>query len=153
MGYRVYVQRDRPSIDVPAISRNARQHFGARVETVPLTDESTPEPTRVSLRLLRSDGVEGVFALTARLATDADWRSAREAEVRGRAAGMGDLAARCRTLWELEPEPGTPESATLTLCAALAVTALGPVLPPDGSTLFGVRGAMQRAERLARDDA
>jgi hypothetical protein len=62
---------------------------------------------------------------------------------------MGALARRCPTIWDLEPDPGTPEPATLNLCALLAATALGPVLPPDTSTLLGVRSAMVRVEELS----
>ena len=61
---------------------------------------------------------------------------------------MSTLATRCAHLWELEPVSDAPPAATLNLCALLASIALGPVLPPDIATLFGVRGAMERVERL-----
>src|SRR5216683_3152752 len=41
------------------------------------------------------------------------------------------------------------EAAYLTLAAVCASVALGPVLPPDHSTLFGVRGALERRDKLA----
>jgi hypothetical protein len=75
-----------------------------------------------------------------------DLAAAERAEVAGRAAGMAALAARCKTLWEVEPV-GDVDAATLhAFCALLASVALGPVMPPDESTLYGVRGAMQRAK-------
>ena len=73
---------------------------------------------------------------------------ARDAEARGRAAGMSLLADRCPTIWDVEPSAEDNELARLHLCAILASVALGPVLPDDGSTLFGVRGAMERVQRL-----
>jgi hypothetical protein len=42
------------------------------------------------------------------------------------------------------------ELARLNLCGILAAIALGPVLPDDGATLYGVRGAMERVERLLK---
>jgi hypothetical protein len=60
---------------------------------------------------------------------------------------MALLAARCSVLWIVTPE-GTPTgSAELQLSALLASVALGPVMPSDESTLYGVRGAMERAEK------
>jgi hypothetical protein len=55
---------------------------------------------------------------------------------------------RLPTVWLIDAEPPESPAATLNLCALLASTALGPVLPEDASTLFGVRGAMQRLEGL-----
>ena len=60
---------------------------------------------------------------------------------------MAALAGRCQFVWWLSP--GAEESPPLlNLCAILASVALGPVLPADESALFGVRGAMERFERL-----
>ena len=52
---------------------------------------------------------------------------------------MGALSRRS------DSEPG--ELAYLTLSAICASVALGPVLPPDHGTLFGVRGAIERRDR------
>jgi hypothetical protein len=94
--------------------------------------------------------------------TDADLLEARHAEELSRAAGMAALAERCPTVLEVtelatvgQPARAAPakpaeghEKLLLELCALLAFVALGPILPPDGSALFGVRGARARAERL-----
>jgi len=93
-----------------------------------------------------AEGEKAAFRLQSRRTTPADVAVAREAEQRGRAAGMGDLAARCPTVWQLESD--APEWLTLELCAVLAFAALGPVLPPDASTLLGVRSAREKAARL-----
>jgi hypothetical protein len=61
---------------------------------------------------------------------------------------MSALAERCLTIWEISAESAPSELALLTLCGVLAAAALGPVLPPDESALFGVRGAMERADAL-----
>jgi hypothetical protein len=60
---------------------------------------------------------------------------------------MAQLAARCVALWVITPTGEVTGSAELQLSALLASVALGPVLPSDVSTLYGVRGAMERAEK------
>ena len=58
---------------------------------------------------------------------------------------MSTLAERCPTVWEVSSVGVDSELARLNLCGILASVALGPVLPDDGATLYGVRGAMERA--------
>lgn len=136
MPFLIFAQAPEPRVDPAALVRNATRHFRADVEIL--------EERAGTLRLKLGDAS---FALHARVRSDADLERARRAETRGRAAGMADLAARCPTVWEVEPEPGAAERAFHQLCAVLAITALGPVLPPDDSTLYGVRGAMERAQK------
>jgi hypothetical protein len=91
-----------------------------------------------------------VLTITSRRVTDDDLMPARLAEQRGRAAGMATLAERCPTIWEVASLGADSELARLNLCGILAAVGLGPVLPDDGSTLYGVRGAMERVEKLLR---
>ncbi|MBK7578777.1 MAG: hypothetical protein IPI67_01110 [Myxococcales bacterium] len=152
MHFVVFAQRDEPRVDLAGIVKNARQHFGASIEVLSERGFQPGEPaveTEVKLELSRPDrGILGRFTLLARLRTDTDLARARRAEIAGRAAGMAELCTRCTTVWVIHPEPESSELALHTLCAILASTALGPVLPPDDSTLYGVRGAMQRVDAL-----
>ncbi|MCA9632591.1 MAG: hypothetical protein KC766_33290 [Myxococcales bacterium] len=70
---------------------------------------------------------------------------AREAEKRGNAHGMAQLAERCPWVWRVASDGPLESPLTWLLCATLAACGLGPVLPPDQATLFGVRGARIRA--------
>jgi len=155
MSHVVFAQQSRPDIDVARIAENARRHFGAEIERAPGPEAQAEGPAgggrdRARLRLVDPKrAANGTFLLRARLARPEDWAAARSAEARGHAAGMADLAARCPALIEVEPEPGASEVATWVLCAALAIAGLGPVMPADGSTLFGVRGALARADRAS----
>jgi len=150
--YVVFAQRTEPSVDLVGILQNARRWFDASIDVV---DErrspeppATPESTVVRIRLDRpKQNLSASFEVRSRRVTPDDLARARDAETRGRAAGMADLAARCPTLWEITSSDGG-EIAVLTIAAIFAATALGPVMPPDGSTLFGVRGAMERVEKL-----
>lgn len=153
MPYRVFAQAPEAALDPAALVRAATRFFEADLEVLALRDRRADEPPvegqelRVRLESKRR-GFSAAFVIRSRPATADDHQAAREAEERGRAGGMGLLAARCPSLWEITPEDDSNEAAVLNLCAIAATVALGPTLPPDGSTLFGVRGAMERLERL-----
>lgn len=142
MRYRIFTQTPDGGFDPPRLAHHARTFFGSKLEVV------EHEPRRLKVRLhgrFAQDPVE--ISLVARDVTKEDMRDVKAAELRGQAAGMGALAARCKLLWELVVPDPAPESAIYAMCAAAASVALGPVLPPDGSTLFGIRGALERAEK------
>jgi len=150
-GVRIFAQRERLTLDLPELLRTARNYFEA---TLDVQAQSLPAPDgreRVEV-LLRSDkhGYEGRLAIHTRWASEHDRADARDAEQRGQAAGMATLAARCPTIWDVEPVGDDSELARLNLCGILAAVALGPVLPDDGATLYGVRGAMERVDRLLK---
>lgn len=153
--YRVFAQTSEVRLDLAALLQSARRFFEATVEVleeqgVVVTPTSAPVLAPwVRLRIISErQGYSAVVRVSCRAANVEDWRAAQQAEERGRAAGMGALARRCASLWLVEAEPGSSEAAVLNLCGVLASVGLGPVLPPDGSTLFGVRGAMARVEAL-----
>ena len=150
MTFIVFCQHTEPFLDLVSILGNARRYFEASVEVLGQTsDGATAHIASATLSLSsEKNGYRGTFSVTARARTHDDLASARSAEERGRAGGMALLAERCPTVWVVEPASDAAPAATLNLCAILAATALGPVLPPDASTLFGVRGAMERVEKL-----
>ena len=150
---RIFAQREQLTLDLPALMRATRSYFDA---TLDVQTQSDPDPAanardRIEV-LLHSEehGYEGRFSIHTRFASEHDRADAREAEQRGRAAGMATLAARCPTIWDVEPVGEDSEIARLNLCAILASVALGPVLPDDGATLYGVRGAMERVAELLK---
>lgn len=127
-----------------ALRVQAATHFQSRLWSL-VADPPGPEG-RTHLAVSGPLG-EGEFLVTARAATSADQERARRAEALGRAAGMAGLAARCKTVLVIEPLRETPDRVMLELCAVCAATVLGPILPPDDSTLLGVRSARERAAR------
>jgi hypothetical protein len=140
---RVFSQQPDLRACLPKLLQHARRFFAAELDV--LTDE--PE-LRLRFEGARYPG-SGTFRLSARPTTADDRFAAEAAEARGRAGGMALLAARCDTVWIVTPESDVTGSAELQLTALLASVALGPVLPTDGATLYGVRGAMERAEKAA----
>jgi hypothetical protein len=152
MATRVFSQQPDLVAALPQLLAHARRFFAAEVNVLSASapDRADLADAHVRLRLAsaRYPG-EGTFHIESRPPTDADRAAAEVAEVRGRAGGMAQLAARCRALWVVTAEGEISGSADLQLSALLASVALGPVLPEDESTLYGVRGAMERAEKAA----
>ncbi len=139
----VFAQATTGRLPADTLRRNAATHFDASIALTEPT--SATDAYRLELGL----GSEAAhFTVQIRASTEADFALATEAEARGAAAGMAALAARCAYVWLVEPYPRTPEWITWECCALLALTALGPILPEDRSTLLGVRGAKRRADRL-----
>lgn len=152
MATRVFSQEPDLIAALPKLMAHARRFFAAELEVVAASAQERPDVMRafVSLRFqsARLAGT-GSFRVESRAALPDDRFAAEAAEARGRAGGMALLAARCPALWSIIPEGEATGSAELQLSALLASVALGPVLPEDESTLYGVRGAMERAERAS----
>jgi hypothetical protein len=149
MSFRVFSQEPSLMGALPKLLSHARRFFAAEIDVL---SGSPPGSAHGAVRLRfearRYEGA-GTFVVTSRPNSDDDRFAAEAAEARGNAGGMALLAARCSAVWEVKAEQATG-SAELQLAAALASVALGPVLPEDGSTLYGVRGAMERAEKAGR---
>ncbi|HYP86699.1 MAG TPA: hypothetical protein VEQ59_01060 [Polyangiaceae bacterium] len=144
---RVFSQQPDLLAALPKLLQHARRFFAAELNV--LSDQPS---LRLRLESARYPG-SGTFSIEARPATADDVFAAEAAEARGRAGGMSLLAARCPVVWVVAAESDVTGTAELQLTALLASVALGPVLPADGSTLYGVRGAMERAESAAKSSA
>ena len=142
MTYVVFSQ-ERGSLPYEKLAAHAGRFFSSTLELLTQGEDSMSVRLVCARPLLR-----GEFRITSRATTKDDLMSARDAEARGRAAGMAALADRCDRVWTLETAGSEvpSEAAYLTLAALCASVALGPVLPPDSSTLFGVRGAIERRD-------
>lgn len=152
---RIFAQTESLRLDLVAFLRATRSYFDASLEVrsqrTPVLGDQERDEAELFLQSERH-GYAGVFRLRSRHTADSDRADAVLAEEQGRAAGMAGLAARCPTIWELEPVGADSVPARLNLCAILASVALGPVLPDDHSSLFGVRGSMERVERWLREN-
>jgi hypothetical protein len=148
----VFSQQSDLVASLPKILAHARRFFAAEIDVLSASPPSRPDPSVAEVRLRLSSARyagSGTFRLAARARTDDDQFAAEAAEARGNATNMSLLAAQCPSVWSITPEADVSGSAELQLSALLASVALGPVLPPDQSTLYGVRGAMERAEAAA----
>ena len=156
MPTRVFSQQPDLVAALPQLLAHARRFFAAELDVLSSSPPQRPEPSlaQVTLRWesARYPG-SGTFQIQARATTNDDRAAAERAEARGKAGGMAQLAARCQVVWVITHDGEVTGSAELQLSALLASVALGPVLPADESTLYGVRGAMERAEKAAESGA
>jgi hypothetical protein len=145
VSYLVFSQETNALPDTERLAGHAARFFGAKLERL----EGGDSWLRVRLSSLRPS-FDSELTIRVRDVTRGDLGDAKEAEARGQAAGMSALAEKCPRVWEIGPAAGsTPaEAAYVALSGICASVALGPVLPPDHSTLFGVRGAMERLALL-----
>jgi hypothetical protein len=152
MPTRVFSQQPDLVAALPKLVQHARRFFAAELDVLGASPPDRAEPIVGFVKLRFESGRypgRGDFRIESRANTNDDRYAADAAELAGKAGGMALLAARCEAVWTLIPESDALGSAELQLSALLASVALGPVLPADGSTLYGVRGAMERAEKDA----
>jgi hypothetical protein len=144
MIYLVFSQEPGECVPFERLLAAAARFFAAKLERRELGEHAIG----VDLSVARP-AIAGSFRIALRKTTHEDLMNARDAEARGRAAGMSALAEKCATVWVIDAAGAEPptSAAFLTLAAICASVALGPVLPPDGATLFGVRGAIERRDR------
>jgi len=147
VSYVVFSQEKGELPDTERLAGHAARFFGAKLERL------EADATSVRVRLSSSrPSFDAELTIRVRKVTREDLEDARGAEARGRAAGMAALAEKCGRVWELDrgQREDPSETAYLTLAGICASVALGPVLPPDHTTLFGVRGAMERRDRAEK---
>ena len=136
----VFAQGVDSTLPVSVLTANAARHFDLSL--------AVSEPERETRVEVKAEQAAGSYLITVRPRSASDLAHAEAAEQRGTAAGMSALAARCGLVWVIEASPESPEWLTWDFCALLALTALGPILPEDGSTLLGVKSARALAVRL-----
>jgi hypothetical protein len=139
----VFSQHPDTVLPVDRLIAQARAHFAATVELV----DQSPDGPRVTLSY-DAHGSRHPFDVESRRALAADLDAARAAENVNRGAGLADLAGRCGWVWTVVAREEAPEWLSLDFCALLASIALGPILPPGGGSLLGVRSARERAQTL-----
>lgn len=139
----LFAQSER--VDVEALVGTARTYGHVELAA------SASSPGELTLQLRLEDHV-ATFRARVRPATAEDHARAEAAALRGRAGGMDVLARRCAAVWELEVGDASPRETWL-LCAALASTLLGPILPHDDATLVGVKGARLMAQKAEEAEA
>lgn len=140
VSYVVFAQATQARLPLVRLLDHARRFFALELNVLAESENSA----RIELEF---GELGGRFTLESSEVTPELLERARRAETAGKAAGMASLAARCAWVWRVVPETEVADRLLFKLCALLASVALGPVLPPDDSTLFGVRGANERAQK------
>jgi hypothetical protein len=139
---RVFSQLEEAVLPIDRLVAQARAHFDGILVAEEAAD---PNVTRLSYT---AHGARADFDVSARVALEEDMRAAWQAERVTPSGGLADLAARCKTTWLVEPRDQPAEWLVFEFVALLASVSLGPIVPPDGTRLFGVRSARERARDL-----
>ncbi len=137
-----FVQQNEPRVDLDGLARAAERHFDATLSP------GAPSPLGIRVQFTSQPYGTAAFTLRARACTESDYARLEPAERANQSHGMAGLGRRCTALWEVLPDPGTPAAACFHFGALLASVALGPLLPPEGDGLYGVRSARLRAEAM-----
>jgi|ERR1700722_13315625 hypothetical protein len=137
--YLVFSQRPDASVDLEGWDAHARRFFGATVSAGQDVRQLavTAVGQQIAWRSVRS-----------RPATPEDHALAAEAEARMAGGGLGLLARRCPTVWEVVREAELDVDA-LRVAALLASVLLGPVVDGRGPEIFGVKTARAKLEASA----
>lgn len=141
--YSVFAQRPDVYLDVPTLARQAERFFATKlgVTVDKGYDDSPPTTDAARIVVAGPDGsASGTRVCFGRMADGADVAAAEEAERRQGTTGLALLAQRCPTLWLVVTETENDKVA-LAIAAIFASSMLGPILAPDGNTVFGVRTA------------
>ena len=152
--YAVFAQDDGARLPVEQLKRQATRFFSTRVGLTVDKSYEGPLPRVDAARIvvLPEDATaRGTRLLYGRPVDPEDVEAARMAEIAtgATAAGLAQLAARCRMIWLVVPA-SAEDRAAVTLAAVLASVLLGPILAPGGRELFGVRTARTKLEARPR---
>jgi len=146
-----FAQRDPSGLPLRELCESAARHFQAELR---LSSETASEvgvdsaPVSARLEFAAPRFGSRSFLLTARATSDEDRARLEPAEALNQSYGMAGLGRRCRAVWELSALSPALAAHSYYFGALLASVALGPLLPPDGSGLFGVRSARIKADEL-----
>jgi hypothetical protein len=144
--FMVFSQASDAMIDAAAWERQAATFFAMRIGlAVPKTYGDTPPTSDAALVVIAGREGQGALRLIyGRPAAPRDLIRAREAERRGAVGGgLADLAARCPMVWLVEAS-GEDDASALAIAAIVALAHLGPIVPPSGAELYGVRTARMK---------
>lgn len=148
-------------IDIAMLAQKARTFFATTLEIDPVKaypNGETPNTDAVFIDItpLGKRAVTTptrVFVVTWPLEMDPQFRTVGDAAAKAiGGAGMDVLVARAKRIWQVSKDitHGEDRNAPLRIAAIFASTLLAPIVPPQSDTIYGVKGARERLERLER---
>jgi hypothetical protein len=147
-------------VDEAALSHVASRFFGAqlalaRPKRYPTGALPLADVAELAVTLPRAEESTRVSVVTVPASRALEARRAAEAAVRAiGGAGFDALLARAVRLWQVEARvasdalEGGDARAPLLVAAILASAWLAPIVPPDASAIYGVKGARERLHAL-----
>lgn len=146
--FAVFSQDRDARLSFRSIRENAARFFGAKVGMTVDKAYGGALDVDAARFVIATDDKEssGTRLGFARPVGPDDLVAAEEAERRVGTYGLSALARRCPMLWLIVPETNDDRAALL-LAAVFATVMLGPIVPPGGGDIFGVRTARLKLER------
>ena len=148
-------------IDIATLAQKARTFFATTLEIDPVKaypNGETPHTDAVFIDIMPLGKravakATRVFVVTWPLEIDPQFRAIGDAAANAiGGAGMDVLVARAKRIWQVSKDVthGEDRNAPLRIAAIFASVLLAPIVPPEGDTIYGVKGARERLERLER---
>lgn len=147
----VFAQTPHAMIDTATWEQKAatflKRRFGLATQKV--YDHATPL-SDAALAIVAEPQSQGDLRLIeARRTTTEDLRRAHRAEQLGKVGGgLFDLAKRCPMVWRVEAT-SDDDRASLAIATIISMVLLGPIVPPSGNALYGVRTARTKLEKTS----
>lgn len=150
-------------VDIAQLAHKARTFFATALEIDPV--KAYPEgncPSEDALTIEIKPMGKSILAptrvnvVTFPLAREPFFRELGDSAARAiGGAGMDILVARTARIWQVakDVESGDDSRAPLRVSAILAAVLLAPIVPPEGNTIYGVKGARERLERAIQGTA
>jgi hypothetical protein len=144
--FAVFAQRTDAALDVAALQRHAARFFGVKIGlTVDKRYDAGAPAIDAARVVIAGSHAAGTRLCFGRPATEEDREATDAADTAG--TGMAILARRCGAVWLVATsEEADGDRAALTIAAVLASVLLGPILPPRGDALYGVKTARLKLE-------
>jgi hypothetical protein len=156
--YSLFSAETTARIDIAQLAHKARTFFATALEIDPAKaypDGRTPDSDAlyVDIKPLGKTSVAPtrVYVVTFLLEREPAFRKVGDAAAAAiGGAGMDVLVARAKRIWQVaqDRQQGDDIHAPLRVAAILAAVLLAPIVPPAGQTIYGVKGARERLERL-----
>ena len=144
-----------PRVELFRWKQQARTFFAAELECVQtLSDPVLPNVAALELDVTHAsdrDAVTRVRVITLPVADCAEVLRAADAGVAAiGGAGFDHLVGKAKRVWQVDARlvNGSDARVPLVIAGVLASVLLSPIVPPDCITIFGVKGARVRLEKL-----
>jgi hypothetical protein len=151
-GYLVFGQESPFPFELGTLRAYASRFLEAKVG-FSVEKKGPPRVNDLALVLVHHARFDATVTVVCRAAIREDLELAERAEALAGGGGLASLAARCPRVFEVHGgASGAEERASLLVACLLAGTSLGPVLTPDGASIFGVKSGRARLEAWLTQD-
>jgi hypothetical protein len=161
--YTLFSPETSARVDIAQLANKARTFFATALEIDPVKaypDGRTPETDALYIEI-KPMGKSillptRVYIVTFPLEREPHFRNIGDAAALAiGGAGMDSLVAKTKRIWQVSKniENGDDSWAPLRISAILAAVLLAPIVPPEGGTIYGVKGARERLDRAPHNKA